>query len=310
MWQDYQERLRLYEKLFGVAERNARKRLDKPINKLKPYEKFFRLLSIEGLENIVNILENEGDIDSLKLFQYTFTRTPIENLEIFERHNDYTLYFDPKASSSDRSKQRYRKKIDSQTDQMLEIQRANLIAEDAFDQWLRGIENEYGSMDEFKTIAQQCFMQNDKHSLSEIERELKYRNDLITNKFAVINNMDAFDLNRVHIEETCTEFFKNFTSKTKSPLFDPLNIETYSSSFSLEKKELFIDLLKQQIDNNHFDNNELVDFLLNNFYLVTDKIYSSIMNLDPSVIAFIARKKLTELLDKFIINMDQNTIDF
>lgn len=290
MWQDYQERLRLYEKLFGVAERNARKRLDKPINKLKPYEKFFRLLSIEGLENIVNILENEGDIDSLKLFQYTFTRTPIENLEIFERHNDYTLYFDPKASSSDRSKQRYRKKIDSQTDQMLEIQRANLIAEDAFDQWLRGIENEYGSMDEFKTIAQQCFMQNDKHSLSEIERELKYRNDLITNKFAVINNMDAFDQNRVHIEETCTEFFQNITS-------------------SLEKTDKFMDLLKQQIDNNHFDENELVDFLLNNFHLTTEKIYSSMMNLDPSVIAFIARKKLLELLHKFVINFHQKLID-
>lgn len=310
MWQDYQERLSLYEKIFGVTERNARKRLDKPISKLKPYEKFFRLLSSEGLENIVNILENEGHIDSLKLFEYTFTRIPIENLEIFERHGDYTLYFDPKTSTAEKSKQRYRKKIDSQIDQMLEIGRNNVIAANEFDQWLRNMENEYGSIDEFKTIAEQCFLQNDKHSLSEIEKELKYRKDLKKNNFAVINNMGAFDLNRTHIEETCIEFFNNITPKTKSPLFDPLNIETYSSSFSLEKKELFIDLLKQQIDNNHFDNNELVDFLLNNFYLVTDKIYSSIMNLDPSVIAFIARKKLSELLDKFIINMDQNTIDF
>lgn len=291
MWQDYQKRLRLNEKLFGVAERNARKRLDKPISKLKPYEKFFRLLSIEGLENIINILENEGDIDSLKLFQYTFTRTPIENLEIFERHGDYTLYFDPKTSTAERSKQRYRKKIDSQIDQMLEIGRNNVIAANEFDQWLRNMENEYGSIDEFKTIAEQCFLQNDKHSLSEIERELKYRKDLRTNKFAVINNMDAFDLNRVRIEETCTEFFQNITS-------------------SLEKTDKFMDLLKQQIDNNHFDENELVDFLLNNFHLTTEKIYSSMMNLDPSVIAFIARKKLLELLDKFIINMDQNTIDF
>lgn len=310
MWQDYQERLRLYEKLFGVAERNARKRLDKPISKLKPYEKFFRLLSIEGLENIINILENEGHIDSLKLFEYTFTRIPIENLEIFERHGDYTLYFDPKTSTAEGSKQRYRKKMDSNINKMLEIGRNNVIAANEFDQWLRNMENEYGSIDEFKTIAEQCFLQNDKHSLLEIEREFKYRKDLTTNKFAVINNMDAFNLSRVHIEEMCTEFFKNIMSKTKSQLFDPLNIETFSPSLSLEKKELFMDLLKQQIDKNHFDQNELVDFLLNNFYLVTNNIYSSMMNLDPSVIAFIARKKLSELLDKFIINMDQNTIDF
>ncbi|HEX5328919.1 hypothetical protein [Sulfuricurvum sp.] len=310
MWQDYQERLRLYEKLFGVAERNARKRLDKPISKLKPYEKFFRLLSIEGLENIINILENEGHIDSLKLFEYTFTRIPIENLEIFERHGDYTLYFDPKTSTAERSKQRYRKKIDSQIDQMLEIGRNNVIAANEFDQWLRNMENEYGSIDEFKTIAEQCFLQNDKHSLLEIEREFKYRKDLTTNKFAVINNMDAFDLSRVHIEEMCTEFLKNIMSKTKSQLFDPLNIETFSPSLSLEEKELFMDLLKQQIDKNHFDQNELVDFLLNNFYLVTNKIYSSMMNLDSSVIAFIARKKLSELMDIFIINFDKNPLDF
>jgi len=309
MWQDYPERLRLYEQLFGVAERNARKRLDKPIKKLKPYEKFFRLLSIEGLQNIIKILENEGAIESLKLFEYAFTRTSIESLEILEKYDDYTLYFDPKASSSSSSQQRYRKKIDSQVDQMLEIGRNNIIAANEFDQWLSDIDNKYGSIDEFKTIAHECFLQNDKHSLSEIERELAYRKHLKTNKLAVINNKDAFDLNRVHIEETSSNFFNNITNNTKSDILNPLNFDTSSSFFASEKKELFMNLLNQQIYNNQFDKNELIDFLLDNFYLVTDKIYSSIMNLDQPVIAFIARKKLSELLDKFIINLHQNLID-
>ncbi|MDD5386441.1 MAG: hypothetical protein PHQ22_04510 [Sulfuricurvum sp.] len=309
MWQDYPERLRLYEQLFGVAERNARKRLDKPIKKLKPYEKFFRLLSIEGLQNIIKILENEGAIESLKLLEYTFTRTPIENLEILEKYDDYTLYYDPTASSSARSKQRYRKKIDSQVDQMLEIGRNNIIAANEFDQWLSDIDNKYGSIDEFKTIAHECFFQNDKHSLSEIERELAYRKHLKTNKLAVINNQDALDLNRAHIEEMCSEFFKNITNNTEHRTFDPLNIESFSLPFSPKTKELFLDLLHEQISKNHFDKNELIDFLLDNFYIVKNKIYSSIMNLDQPVIAFIARKKLSELLDKFIINLHENPID-
>jgi hypothetical protein len=303
----YDLRLTGYQNIFGITRRNAGNRLRKDKKKMKPIEKFIAMLSTEDIEEICKIVEGSSHAKSLNVSEYTLytaEHIPIEKLNIYEKHSDFTLLYDPSIASSEKTKKNRKKKTEAHFEHQMELQVNDIIARHEFDNWIQNIEKEYGDIEpRLKSIALDCFLNQDKRSLKEIELEMNYQKELRIKNLVVINNKDAFDTNKLFIEQKCTDFFKNITDHDiEIKNFNPFDIET-SISYENERNQFFL-LIHRQKHERHLDKNQIINFLLQHFHLLRSSFIAEAIQLDKLTIKFLARKKFTELIDRYLINLE------